>query len=221
MKKAIRTPSNTKSGTKPNTKPGTKLNPKLGTKPNTKLGTKLNPKLGTKPNTKLGTKPNTKPELKPQTKSDQKPFLKSGTNPKLKAKPAPMTESQVKPDADPKPAPKRRPQKLDHLIVDKQNELLNFLYEQLPQEGRNSIKSLLAHRQVSVDGEMTTLYNYPLAAGQKVTINRGKVSQGRRKHRPLKSYSAKTDKISPMKKVTSEKALNSNVKKAIPLRDKK
>ncbi|MCM1566730.1 MAG: RluA family pseudouridine synthase [Dehalobacter sp. 4CP] len=80
---------------------------------------------------------------------------------------------------------KHRPEKQTSLIVDKENELLKFLIAQLPQQGRNSIKSLLSHRQISVDGEVTTLFNYPLVAGQKVNINRSKVYQERRELKPL------------------------------------
>jgi len=61
------------------------------------------------------------------------------------------------------------------LTVVEQNELLKFLLAQMPQKGRNYLKSLLGHGQISVDGEVTTLFNYPLLAGQKVLINWTKV----------------------------------------------
>lgn len=57
-------------------------------------------------------------------------------------------------------------------------ELMPFLFTQFPDQGRNSVKSLLAHHQVSVDGEVVTQYNYPLKVGQQVSVQRGIVRQG-------------------------------------------
>ena len=59
--------------------------------------------------------------------------------------------------------------------VTEPTELMTFLFSQFPEQGRNSVKSLLAHRQVSVDGEVITQYNHPLNIGQKVSVQRGKV----------------------------------------------
>ncbi len=50
-------------------------------------------------------------------------------------------------------------------------ELMNFLIEKLPHQGRNNIKSLLSHRQVLVDGQAFSQYNHPLQIGQEVLIN--------------------------------------------------
>ena len=63
------------------------------------------------------------------------------------------------------------------LILVERNELLKFLLAQMPHKGRNYMKSLLAHGQISVDGEVTTLFNYSLEIGQKVIINWTKVLQ--------------------------------------------
>lgn len=57
------------------------------------------------------------------------------------------------------------------LSVTEPAELLKFLIEKLPDKGRNNIKSLLAHRQVMVDGQVISQYNHPLQAGQEVAIN--------------------------------------------------
>lgn len=51
-------------------------------------------------------------------------------------------------------------------------ELLAFLLEHLNGMGRNSIKSVLAHGQVRVDGTVVTLYNHPLQPGQTVVIGK-------------------------------------------------
>lgn len=57
------------------------------------------------------------------------------------------------------------------LAVTTPTELMIFLLEKLPDQGRNNIKSLLTHRQIQVDGQVQTLYNYPLQIGQEVLVN--------------------------------------------------
>jgi 23S rRNA pseudouridine1911/1915/1917 synthase len=55
-------------------------------------------------------------------------------------------------------------------------ELLLFLLDKLAGQGRNSVKSLLAHGQVSVDDRVETKYNHPLKPGQIVTVSKDKKS---------------------------------------------
>lgn len=55
--------------------------------------------------------------------------------------------------------------------VSEPNELMKFLMEKLPNQGRNNIKSLLSHRQVLVDGQVLSQYNHPLQIGQEVLID--------------------------------------------------
>jgi len=50
-------------------------------------------------------------------------------------------------------------------------ELMQFLLDKLPAQGRNNIKSLLTHRQVVVEDKVITQYNHPLRLGQEVVIN--------------------------------------------------
>lgn len=57
------------------------------------------------------------------------------------------------------------------LSVSEPEELLKFLIDKLTDQGRNNIKSLLAHRQVQVEGKVVTQYNHPLKTGQEVVIN--------------------------------------------------
>jgi 23S rRNA pseudouridine1911/1915/1917 synthase len=64
-------------------------------------------------------------------------------------------------------------------------ELLNFLIAQMPDKSRNTIKSLLSHRQVSVDYKICTQYNRLLTAGQEIIINKGRV-QEQSTHKGLK-----------------------------------
>ncbi|RUS46713.1 RluA family pseudouridine synthase [Cohnella sp. AR92] len=54
-------------------------------------------------------------------------------------------------------------------------ELLPFLISNLKGEGRNSIKSMLARGQISVDGQAQTVYNYALKPGQQVTVSKEKI----------------------------------------------
>ncbi len=53
-------------------------------------------------------------------------------------------------------------------------ELMKFLIEKFPEKSRTTIKSLLAHKQVTVDEMVTTKFDHPLSRGQVVYINRKK-----------------------------------------------
>lgn len=61
--------------------------------------------------------------------------------------------------------------------VDKDNELMKFLMEKMPQNSRNSIKSLLTQRKIMVDGNVVSQYNAPLKVGQLVSINKTKITK--------------------------------------------
>lgn len=54
---------------------------------------------------------------------------------------------------------------------------MEFLIEQLKGKSRTTVKSLLAHRQVSVGTHTITQFDYPLEPKQLVTINWGVVSE--------------------------------------------
>ena len=54
--------------------------------------------------------------------------------------------------------------------VNEPSELLKFLVGSQPQRPKGKVKSELEHKLVSVDGKIVTKYNYPLKAGQTVTI---------------------------------------------------
>ena len=56
------------------------------------------------------------------------------------------------------------------LVVTKPDELLSFLLVSLPSLSRNKAKSLLTHRQVSVNERIVTHHDSPLAAGDRVAI---------------------------------------------------
>lgn len=61
--------------------------------------------------------------------------------------------------------------------VDKSMELMKFLMEKMPENSRNSIKSMLTHKRVLVDDEVVSQYNYLLKAGQTVSIGKAKISK--------------------------------------------
>ncbi|MEI7829516.1 MAG: RluA family pseudouridine synthase [Prolixibacteraceae bacterium] len=77
------------------------------------------------------------------------------------------------------PAGKQK-EKLTQLTVAKPSRLMEFLIEQLKGKSRTTVKSLLAHRQVSVGIHTITQFDYPLESNQLVTINWGVVSEQKR-----------------------------------------
>lgn len=66
----------------------------------------------------------------------------------------------------------RTPSPSRQFTVTEPTELLVFLLEKLSNQGRNSVKSLLAHGQVSVDDRTEKQFNLPLRPGQVVTVNK-------------------------------------------------
>ena len=56
------------------------------------------------------------------------------------------------------------------LIVNKNSELLEYLYENLDMP-KKRVKQYLVHGSVYVGEERVTQYNYPLIAGMKITID--------------------------------------------------
>lgn len=73
--------------------------------------------------------------------------------------------------------PVKQKAKLTQLAVRKPSRLMQFLTEELRGKSRTTIKSLLAHRQVSVGTVTVSQFDYPLDAGQVVTINWGVVAE--------------------------------------------
>jgi 23S rRNA pseudouridine1911/1915/1917 synthase len=54
--------------------------------------------------------------------------------------------------------------------VTEPNELMKWLIAQFPEKGRNAIKALLSHKQISINGKVITQFNHPLQAGQEIVI---------------------------------------------------
>lgn len=77
-------------------------------------------------------------------------------------------------------AKKNIPESVDFL-VEETFGLLEFLFLKYPNLSRNNVKSLLARKQVSVNGRPTTAFDAPLKKGDKVTVSR----YGAREAKPL------------------------------------
>lgn len=60
--------------------------------------------------------------------------------------------------------------------VEEHAELLKFLLSVMGNRSRNSVKSILARGQVTVDDHIETQYNYSLKPGQRVTILKNKAA---------------------------------------------
>ncbi|MGO4543523.1 RluA family pseudouridine synthase [Paenibacillus sp. 2TAB23] len=69
-------------------------------------------------------------------------------------------------------APQTQADKSKSYPVTEPMELLPFLLQNISGAGRNVVKSILAHGQVSVSGKSTTAYNYQLQPGQTVTVGK-------------------------------------------------
>lgn len=73
--------------------------------------------------------------------------------------------------------PEKGSTKQIQLKAKENTELLKFLIDQLEGKSRTTVKALLAHRQVFVDHHTITQFDYPVLAGQKVTITFGKIPE--------------------------------------------
>lgn len=60
--------------------------------------------------------------------------------------------------------------------VEQESSLQQFLTDKFAGKSRSALKSMLAHRRVSVNGSITTAYDYTLRNGDRVSINRGRVA---------------------------------------------
>ena len=65
--------------------------------------------------------------------------------------------------------------------VTEEAELMNFLLAEMPHKNRDNIKSYLRFRQVLVNDQPVSQFNYHLVPGQTVTVTRNKIS-------PSKTY---------------------------------
>lgn len=54
--------------------------------------------------------------------------------------------------------------------VDKENTLKEFLFEQLDGQSKTTIKSLLTHKQITINGKPESQYDYPLNPGDRIGV---------------------------------------------------
>ena len=75
-------------------------------------------------------------------------------------------------DTLPRRAPRGR-----SVAVKEEGTLLPFLFQLLSEQSKSSVKALLTHRQILVNGNVTTQFNTPLMPGDEVMVSyeRGKV----------------------------------------------
>ncbi|MDR2951010.1 MAG: RluA family pseudouridine synthase [Prevotella sp.] len=59
---------------------------------------------------------------------------------------------------------------LQEIKVIQQAQLLDFLIEKQVRKSRNAVKSLLAHKQIKVNGKLVTQFDFELKAGDKVSV---------------------------------------------------
>ena len=55
-------------------------------------------------------------------------------------------------------------------IADRDSALLQYLYETLAGQSRSSVKACLAHGQITVNGQSTTAYDFPIRKGDRIMV---------------------------------------------------
>lgn len=69
-----------------------------------------------------------------------------------------------------KKSPAASTKKEQTMIVNENALLLDFLLTNMSEKSRNSVKSLLKHGQIVVNGKAITRYDYPLKSGDKIIV---------------------------------------------------
>lgn len=75
---------------------------------------------------------------------------------------------------------------LQEIKVTQPAQLLDFLLEKQVRKSRNAVKSLLAHKQIKVNGKIATLFNHELKSGDLVEIMKFDQSRKERKLKGVK-----------------------------------
>ena len=57
-----------------------------------------------------------------------------------------------------------------HFVVKHDSQLLQYMIEIWPHQSRSAIKSFLAHRQIAVNDKTETAFDFPLHAGDRLTL---------------------------------------------------
>lgn len=64
----------------------------------------------------------------------------------------------------------RRDIALQEIKADKESTLLEFLMDKQVRKSRNAIKSLLAHKQIKVNGKLVTQFDFQLNTGDRISV---------------------------------------------------
>ena len=80
----------------------------------------------------------------------------------------------------------QRPGDYDHFRVEQPAPLLDWLLQHVHHLSRSKVKATLQGRGIRVDGKVVTQFDYPLKAGQKVTLSRTKQNNSIFKNRYVK-----------------------------------
>ena len=80
----------------------------------------------------------------------------------------------------------QRPGDYDHFRVEQPASLLDWLLQHAHHLSRSKVKATLQGRGIRVDGKVVTQFDYPLKAGQKVTVSRTKQNNSIFKNRYVK-----------------------------------
>ena len=80
----------------------------------------------------------------------------------------------------------QRPGDYDHFCVEQPAPLLDWLLQKVHHLSRSKMKATLQGRGIRVDGKVVTQFDYPLKAGQKVTVSRTKQNSSIFKNRYVK-----------------------------------
>ncbi len=65
------------------------------------------------------------------------------------------------------------------LVVTTESELMKFLLDKMPGKNRDNVKTLLHDKQILVDGNQVSQYNFRLLPGQTVTVTRNRIKPGK------------------------------------------
>lgn len=79
-----------------------------------------------------------------------------------------------------------RDKALQEIKATQSTQLLDFLVEKQVRKSRNAIKSLLAHKQIKVNGKLITQFDFELKAGDKVSVMKFDQSRKEKKLKGLK-----------------------------------
>lgn len=64
-----------------------------------------------------------------------------------------------------------QPDVIEHYQVETDGKLLEFLFSAMPHRKHTTVKNLLQHRQIAVNGTPTTQFDHPLSPGDKIDVN--------------------------------------------------